>query len=95
MSVQILKVTQSQTLILRDTENVPLKEDIHEYFEREVKPHVPNAWIDESKQGLDVKYLTRHFYKYKPLRPSEEIKKEIIELEKSISEKLKKVIGNE
>ncbi|MGB4435054.1 MAG: class I SAM-dependent DNA methyltransferase, partial [Defluviitoga tunisiensis] len=34
---------------LRDTENVPLKEDIHEYFQREVKPHVPDAWIDESK----------------------------------------------
>ena len=33
---------------LRDTENVPLKEDIHEYFEREVLPHVPDAWIDES-----------------------------------------------
>ena len=34
---------------LRDTENVPLKQDIQEYFEQEVLPHVPNAWIDESK----------------------------------------------
>jgi len=81
---------------LRDTENVPLKEDIYEYFEREVKPHVPDAWIDESKTkiGYEIPF-TRHFYKYQPLRPSEEIMKEIIELEKSISEKLKKVMGNE
>ncbi|MGI6332772.1 MAG: type I restriction-modification system subunit M [Zhaonellaceae bacterium] len=81
---------------LRDTENVHLKEDIHEYFEREVKPHVPDAWIDESKTkiGYEIPF-TRHFYKYQPLRPSEEIMKEIIELEKSISEKLKKVMGNE
>lgn len=79
---------------LRDTENVPLKEDIHEYFEREVKPHVPDAWIDESKTkiGYEIPF-TRHFYKYQPLRSSEEIMKEIIELEKSISEKLKKVMG--
>jgi type I restriction enzyme M protein len=79
---------------LRDTENVPLKEDIYEYFEREVKPHVPDAWIDESKTkiGYEIPF-TRHFYKYQPLRPSEEIMKEIIELEKSISEKLKKVMG--
>ena len=81
---------------LRDTENVPLKEDIHEYFEREVKPHVPDAWIDETKTkiGYEIPF-TRHFYKYKPLRPSEEIMKEIKELEQSILEKLKKVMGNE
>ncbi|WP_408606965.1 type I restriction-modification system subunit M [Geosporobacter subterraneus] len=79
---------------LRDTENVPLKEDIHEYFESEVKPHVPDAWVDETKTkiGYEIPF-TRHFYKYQPLRPSEEIMKEIIELEKSISEKLKKVMG--
>jgi len=79
---------------LRDTENVPLKEDIYEYFEREIKPHVPDAWIDESKTkiGYEIPF-TRHFYKYQPLRPSEEIMKEIMELEKSISEKLKKVMG--
>lgn len=78
---------------LRDTENVPLKENIHEYFEREVKPHVPDAWIDESKTkiGYEIPF-TRYFYKYKPLRSSEEIMKEIIELEQIIQEKLKKVI---
>jgi type I restriction enzyme M protein len=47
---------------LRDTEIVPLKDDIHEYFEREVKPHVPDAWIDESKTkiGYEIPF-TRHF----------------------------------
>ena len=79
---------------LRDTENVMLKEDIYEYFEREVKPHVPDAWIDESKTkiGYEIPF-TRHFYKYTPLRSSEEIMKEIKELEESIVEKLKKVMG--
>lgn len=79
---------------LRDTENVPLKENIHEYFEREVKSHVPDAWIDETKTkiGYEIPF-TRHFYKYQPLRPSEEILKEIKELEQSILEKLKKVMG--
>jgi len=79
---------------LRDTENVPLKEDIHEYFEREVKPHVPDAWIDESKTkiGYEIPF-TRHFYQYTPLRSSEEILSEIKKLEASILEKLKKVLG--
>ena len=50
---------------LRDTENVPLGEDIQDYFEREVLPHVPDAWIDESKTkvGYEIPF-TRHFYKY-------------------------------
>ena len=59
---------------LRDTENVPLKEDIHEYFAREVTPHVPDAWIDETKTktGYEIPF-TRHFYKYVPPRPLAEI----------------------
>jgi type I restriction enzyme M protein len=78
---------------LRDTENVPLKEDIYEYFEREVKPHVPDAWIDESKTkiGYEIPF-TRHFYKYTPLRSLQDIMKEVKELEESIVEKLKKVM---
>lgn len=81
---------------LRDTENVPLKEDIKEYMKREVLPHVPDAWIDESKTkvGYEIPF-TRHFYKYTPLRNSEEIKAEIVELEKSIAEKLKSLLGYE
>ena len=68
---------------LRDYENVPLNEDIYEYFEREVKPHLPNAWIDEKKTkvGYEISF-TKYFYKYKPLRPLEEITKDIKILEK-------------
>lgn len=70
---------------LRDYENVPLKEEIHDYMEREVKPHVPDAWIDEEKTkvGYEIPF-TRHFYEYKPLRPLEEIDAEIQALEKEI-----------
>ena len=67
---------------LRDNENVPLKEDIMEYFKREVLPHVPDAWIDESKtvKGYEIN-ITKYFYKYKPLRSLSEIRAEILELE--------------
>ena len=59
---------------LRDTENVPLKDDVTEYFEREVLPHVPDAWIDETKTkiGYEIPF-TRHFYEYMPPRPLEDI----------------------
>ena len=50
---------------LRDTENVPLKENVEEYFKREVLPHVPDAWIDhkKTKVGYEIP-LNRHFYRY-------------------------------
>ena len=55
---------------LRDTESVPLKESIQAYFEREVVPHVPDAWIDESKTKVGYEIpLNRHFYQYEPPRP--------------------------
>ena len=76
---------------LRDNENVPLKEDIDKYFEREVKPYVSDAWIVEEsrkKIGYEIPF-TRHFYKYKPLRPLEEIDAEIRKLEEEISGSLK------
>ncbi len=78
---------------LRDTETIPLKEDIYEYFKREVLPHVPDAWIDESKTkiGYEIPF-TRHFYKFKPLRSSREIMDEIKVLEKRISKTLKEVL---
>ena len=55
---------------LRDTETVPLKESIEEYFKREVLPHVPDAWIDhgKTKVGYEIP-LNRHFYRYEPPRP--------------------------
>jgi len=78
---------------LRDYENVPLKEDINKYFEREVKPFVSDAWIDnsQSKVGFEIPF-TRHFYEYKPLRPLDEINTEIIRLDMEISEGLKELM---
>lgn len=77
---------------LRDTENVPLKEDIKAYFEREVLPFAPDAWIDEkkSKVGYEIPF-TRYFYKYEAPRPSEVIMAEIMELEKELSGSLEEV----
>ena len=79
---------------LRDTENVPLKEGIYEYFQREVTPHVPDAWVDESKTkvGYEIPF-TRQFYKYTDLRSSAEIMEEIKDLEINISEQLRKELG--
>jgi type I restriction enzyme M protein len=79
---------------LRDTESVPLKEDIQAYFEREVLPHVPDAWIDHDKTrvGYEIPF-TRHFYEYTPLRPLAEIEAEIRELEGRIQGMLGEVLG--
>ncbi|CEO35451.1 type I restriction-modification system methyltransferase subunit [[Clostridium] sordellii] len=79
---------------LRDSESVPLKDDIKEYFEREVLTHVPNAWIDEDKTkiGYEIPF-TRHFYKYEELESAESLKNKAIELEERIAQMLKKVLG--
>jgi type I restriction enzyme M protein len=63
---------------LRDYENIPLKEDIEAYFNREVQPHVPDAWIDHSKTkvGYTINF-TRYFYEYQPLRSTAEIRADI------------------
>jgi type I restriction enzyme M protein len=76
----------------RDYENVPLKEDIEVYFEREVLPHVPDAWIDHDKMriGYEIPF-TRHFYRYTPPRPLEEIDAELRELGREIQEMLKEI----
>lgn len=79
---------------LRDTESIPLTEDIYEYFNREVKPHVEDAYMDEStfnNIGYEIPF-TRHFYKYEALRPFAEIMKEVEELEKEITLEIKKVL---
>lgn len=78
---------------LRDTENVPLKEDIDEYFKREVLPFAPDAWIDKSKTkvGYEIPF-TRYFYKYVPPKPAENIMKEIKELEKSIAGTIENIL---
>jgi len=63
---------------LRDTENVPLSEDVEAYFEREVLPHAPDAWIDheKTKVGYEIPF-NRHFYVFKPPRPLAEIDAEL------------------
>jgi type I restriction enzyme M protein len=85
---------------LRDYENVPLREDINEYFAREVTPHVPLAWIDEKKRdakdgevgivGYEIPF-NRHFYEYTPPRPLEEIDAELETLTKEIMEMLREI----
>lgn len=68
---------------LRDSENVPLKENIYDYFLREVKPHVAEAWInlDSTKIGYEISF-NKYFYKHKPLRDIEEVSQDIMDLEK-------------
>ncbi len=94
-----LKGAPKPDTALRDYENIPfLKEDrdgklfpqtIEEYFDAEVKPHLPTAWIDHSKTkvGYEINF-TKYFYQFKPLRPLSEIKADILDLERKTSEPL-------
>lgn len=87
----------------RDYENIPLlqynkdkklvPQTIEEYFDREVKPHLPNAWIDETKTkiGYEINF-TKYFYEFKPLRSLEEIKNDILALEEKALETKKTVL---
>jgi type I restriction enzyme M protein len=87
---------------LRDTENVPLSESIESFFEREVKPHVPDAWIDTNKRdekdgkvgivGYEINF-NRYFYQYKPPRKLEEIEADIRSIEKDILTMLREAAG--
>ncbi len=82
---------------LRDNENVPLGESVYDYFEREVKPHVPDAWIDESKRdeldgevgvvGFEIPF-NRHFYVFQPPRPLAEIDRDL----KACTDRIKQMI---
>ena len=79
---------------LRDTENVPLTEDIEEYFKREVLPYAPEAWIDEkkTKKGYEIP-MTRYFYEYQAPEPVEEIAVRLHELELDIQSSLDALFG--
>jgi len=87
---------------LRDTENVPLTEDVDTYFAREVTPHVPDAWINRAvvdeqdggvgKVGYEINF-NRYFYRYVPPRPLEEIEAEMKVLEREIIGLLREVAG--
>jgi type I restriction enzyme M protein len=77
---------------LRDFENVPLKDDIDGYFQREVRPHVPDAWMDRSKDkiGYEINF-NRHFYKYTPPRPLDVIDADLKLAEEEIMRLLREV----
>ncbi|MBF9072240.1 type I restriction-modification system subunit M [Streptacidiphilus fuscans] len=92
--VQLVKGAPEPDAELRDAENVPLEQDVEEYFKREVLPHVPDAWIDHTKTkiGYEIPF-TRHFYEYKPPRPLVEIDAELKSLEAEIQALLGEVAG--
>ena len=74
---------------LRDYENVPLSEDLDAYMQREVLPHVPDAWVDESKTKIGYEIgFNRYFYQYKAPRPLAEIEAELKQIEREIAEML-------
>ena len=88
---------------LRDTENVPLAENVESFFEREVRPHVPDAWIDTARRdpqdgevglvGYEINF-NRYFYEYRPPRPLEEIEADIQQVEKEIVAMLQGMAGS-
>ena len=87
---------------LRDTESVPLAESIETFFAREVKPHVPDAWIDADRRDLKdgqigiVGYeinFNRYFYRYTPPRPLEAIDADIRDVERDIVKMLAEITG--
>jgi type I restriction enzyme M protein len=88
---------------LRDTESVPLSESVEAFFEREVKPHVPDAWIDTTRRdekdgqvgivGYEINF-NRYFYKYTPPRPLEAIEADIRSIEQDILRMLAEVTGS-
>ena len=78
---------------LRDSERIPLGVDVEEYFEKEVKPHLPNSWMDREKDtiGYEINF-TKYFYQYKPLRSSEEITSDLLKLERESELLLNQII---
>lgn len=88
---------------LRDSENVPLDQDVYEYFDREVKPFVSDAWINEDKRycdhkdgkvgkvGYDINF-TRYFYEYEPPRDLEEIEKDIKEVDAKLAGMIENIV---
>ncbi|MBD2502733.1 type I restriction-modification system subunit M [Anabaena azotica] len=79
---------------LRDTENIPLKAQIHDYFVQEVRPHVADAWIalDKTQIGYEISF-NKYFYQYKPLRKLEEVTAELLQLERETEGLLKRLVS--
>ncbi|MFO1430531.1 MAG: class I SAM-dependent DNA methyltransferase [Candidatus Competibacteraceae bacterium] len=78
---------------LRDFENVSLKDDIEDYFAREVLPHVSDAWMDRSKDrvGYEISF-TKYFYEYTPLRSTAEIAAELLKLDEETENLLREIV---
>ena len=79
---------------LRDSESIPLKDEIQNYFLKEVKPHVEEAWInlDSTKIGYEISF-NKYFYTHKPLRSLDEVAKDILELEEASEGLIKEILG--
>ena len=77
----------------RDYERVSLEQDIGDYYEREVKPHLPNSWMDRNKDkvGYEINF-TKYFYKYKPLRSLEDITQDLLKLDEQIGGTMKEIL---
>lgn len=78
---------------LKDSENIPLKENIQDFFEKEVLPFAPDAWWnkDETKVGYELNF-SKYFYKYQPPRSLSEITADIIAIEKETENLLKEIV---
>jgi type I restriction enzyme M protein len=87
-------VTYEPSSDLRDSESVPLAQEIHEYFLLEVKPHVEEAWInlDSAKIGCEISF-NKYFYRHKPLRSLDEVASDIIELEQKAEGLIAQILG--
>jgi len=78
----------------RDYERVPLLDNIEDYYQREVKPHLPDSWMDREKDkvGYEINF-TKYFYKYKPLRSLKEITQDLLKLDEEIEGKMKEILS--
>lgn len=81
-------------LELRDTENIPLKEDVYAYFLQEIKPHVPEAWIEleKTKIGYEMSF-NKYFYQHTSRRSLKEVAEEIMALEKESDGLIMEILG--
>ena len=77
----------------RDYERIPLDQDIEDYYDKEVKPHLPNSWMDRNKDkvGYEINF-TKYFYQYKPLRSLEDITQDLLELDEQIGGTMKDIL---
>ena len=77
----------------RDYERIPLDQDIEDYYDKEVKPHLPNSWMDRNKDkvGYEINF-TKYFYTYKPLRSLEDITQDLMKLDEEIGGTMKEIM---